>query len=158
MLTDVRIYKNRDSATAMLRKLGIAAVSYPKFFEKQEDGSYKVFVLKAEQSLLSAAVPVVAAAEIANPKQDTFADLEGREAIDERHATRRRQRIQAARDGAVHRPLPDTVSVGAVIREMVRAGHTNAEIWAVVQPKFNIPDSRKWYVSWYKSDMKRNNK
>jgi hypothetical protein len=52
-------------------------------------------------------------------------------------------------------PKPPRVSIGGTIRELHAAGKTNAEIWAVVQPQFSMPDTKKWYVSWYIWDAKR---
>jgi hypothetical protein len=46
-------------------------------------------------------------------------------------------------------PKAPRVTVGGTIRELHAAGRTNPEIWAIVQPQFELSDDKKWYVSWY---------
>jgi hypothetical protein len=46
--------------------------------------------------------------------------------------------------------------IAGVVRERVREGRDNAEIWAEIQPRFRLPDDRKWgYPAWYRAEMKR---
>jgi len=47
------------------------------------------------------------------------------------------------------------ITVASRCREMIRAGHTNAAIWKVIQKQFDLPGSKKSYPAWYRSDMKR---
>jgi len=46
-------------------------------------------------------------------------------------------------------------SCRSVCRELIRAGKTNAEIWAIVQPMFSMPDKHKHYPAWSRNEMKR---
>lgn len=46
-------------------------------------------------------------------------------------------------------------SIGAAIRELVKAGKSNDEIWAVIQKEYNLPDDKRWYAAWYRADAKR---
>lgn len=43
----------------------------------------------------------------------------------------------------------------SVVRAMVAEGKDNPAIWAVIQPKFQLGDDKKWYPGWYRSDMAR---
>ena len=43
----------------------------------------------------------------------------------------------------------------SAIEALIYAGKTNAEIWAIVQPKFQMPETRKTYPSWYRWNLKR---
>lgn len=42
-----------------------------------------------------------------------------------------------------------------IIKELILEGKSNEEIWAVIQPKFNMPDNLKYYPSWYRSYFRR---
>lgn len=54
----VRIVKARDSATAILRKLGVKSRDYALFIEKLADGTLAVQVVKAQMHLHALANPV----------------------------------------------------------------------------------------------------
>lgn len=49
-------------------------------------------------------------------------------------------------------------TVASVCRELLLAGKTNAEVWAVVQPQFSLDDAKKTYPSWYRSELRRQGK
>lgn len=46
-------------------------------------------------------------------------------------------------------------TVAGRCQELVLAGKTNAEIWALVQAEFDLDDSKKSYPGWYRNHMKR---
>lgn len=48
-------------------------------------------------------------------------------------------------------PKPERVTVASTIRGLVDEGKTNAEIWAVIQPRFTLSDDKRWYPSWYRN-------
>lgn len=48
-----RIYKTRDSATAVLRKMGIPACDYNAFIEVMSDGQFACHIARAEMHLES---------------------------------------------------------------------------------------------------------
>lgn len=39
------------------------------------------------------------------------------------------------------------------IRDMLRSGHSNAEIWEVLRVMFNFPESRAFYPAWYRKRL-----
>jgi len=47
----VKIYKRRDSATAVLRKMGIKSSDYASFIEKMGDGRFACQIARAEMHL-----------------------------------------------------------------------------------------------------------
>lgn len=46
-------------------------------------------------------------------------------------------------------------SCSQVARSLILAGKTNAEVWEVIQKKFNLDDKKKGYPAWYRMDLKR---
>ena len=127
----VKIFKTRDSATTLLRKLGINARDYNFFIEKMTDGRFACKVAMAELHLES----------LKNPKPKTIlteAAKAGRRAADpEVKQTKKREGIsQTARD-------------------LILAGKTNQEVWAVLKEAFNLDDSKKHYPTWYRCELKR---
>lgn len=53
-------------------------------------------------------------------------------------------------------PKAPRVSVASTARALIAAGKTNEEVFAVLQKDFALPESKKHYPSWYRSEMKRN--
>lgn len=47
-------------------------------------------------------------------------------------------------------------SVASVVRGLVAAGKTNAEIWEVIKPQFNLGDDKRHYPGWYRNQQLRN--
>ena len=66
----------------------------------------------------------------------------------------RYEEIEPPKKPVKERPA-NTDTCSYVVRSMIAAGKTNAEIWAVIQPRFNLTDKQKNYPSWYRSAMKR---
>lgn len=129
----VKIFKTRDSATSLLRKLGIQSRDYNFFIEKMTDGRFACQVAKAEMHLES----------LKNPAPKTIMGS----AI---KAGRR------ASDPVVKSDKPAKAKgVSAVARELILAGRTNQEVWAVIKEAFNLDDSKKHYPTWYRCEMKR---
>ena len=40
-------------------------------------------------------------------------------------------------------------------RELFTKGGGNDDVWQVVRAEFKLPDSKKWFVAWYRADEKR---
>jgi ribosomal protein S11 len=53
---------------------------------------------------------------------------------------------------------PKKVSVSSFMRQLIREGRTNEQIFEVAKIKFNLPDSKKSYPGWYRAEMIRNGK
>lgn len=139
----VRFYKTRDSATSMLRKMGVQARDYNFFIETLEDGTFACQVAKAEMHLASLKNPVMA--EVGNPApeagQPTKAKRAGRRTTD--------PVIQA------EEPKAKRGGVSTVARELILAGKSNQEVWTILKETFGLDDSKKHYPSWYRCEMKR---
>lgn len=53
---------------------------------------------------------------------------------------------------------PPRETVANVCREMIKAGKSNEQIWAIVKPKFKLDDTKKHYPSWYRCELARKKK
>ena len=124
----VKILKTRDSATTVLRKMGIQSRDYNFFIEKMTDGRIACQVAKAEMHLESLKNPKPAKAESTKA---------GRRATDAEVVKPKRQ------------------GVSSMARDLILAGKTNQEVWAAIKEAFNLDDSKKHYPSWYRCELKR---
>lgn len=59
---------------------------------------------------------------------------------------------------AKQEPKARRVSVSSVAEELLLAGKTNEEVFAVLKEKFKLDDSKKNYPSWYRCRLKRQKK
>lgn len=142
----VRFYKTRDSATSMLRKMGVQARDYNFFIEALEDGTFACQVAKAEMHLASLKNPVMA--EVGNPAPE--ADQVPAAPKAKRTGRRKTDPVIQAEE-----PKAKRGGVSTVARELILAGKTNQEVWAVLKETFGLDDSKKHYPSWYRCEMKR---
>ncbi len=46
-------------------------------------------------------------------------------------------------------------SVASRIRELIKQGKDNKQVWAIVKPEFKLDDNKKHYPGWYRSQMNR---
>lgn len=128
----VKFFKTRDSATSLLRKIGIQARDYNFFIEKMTDGRFACQVAKAEMHLES----------LKNPKP-----------VEEPKAKVAKAGRRAA--GPVGEAKVKKVGVSSVARDLILAGKTNQEVWEVLKEQFNLDDSKRHYPTWYRCEMKR---
>lgn len=45
--------------------------------------------------------------------------------------------------------------ISQTARDLILAGKTNVEVWALLQAQFGLDDSKKHYPTWYRSELKR---
>lgn len=126
MTEETRIYKTRDSATAVLRKLGIAPAVYATFIFSQDDGTYKCAIGAAKLYL-----------EGSNAKATT------------------EPKVEEPTAKAAAEPRAKRAGLANTIREMIVDGMSNEDIWAAVKEKHNLDDRKKHYPGWYRCEMKR---
>lgn len=128
----VKIVARRDSATTILRKMGIHSRDYNAFIEVMTDGKFACHVARAEMHLESLKQAAAKPAKAEKPATKAAPKAEKQPA-----------KREAAR------------TVSTVARELIVAGKTNPEVWAVIQKEFDLDDSKKSYPAWYRSDCKR---
>ena len=120
----VRIYKTRDSATTVLRKMGIPACDYNAFIEVMSDGQFACHIARAEMHLES----------LKNPKP---------------------AETKATKSPASTETKLKRTGISAMARELILAGKTNQEVWAILKETFSLGDNKKHYPGWYRCEMKR---
>ncbi len=122
----VKFYARRDSATTVLRKMGIHARDYNAFIKVMSDGQFACHIARAEMHLESLKNPKPAETKVAK-----VAKVE-------------RPAAETKRTG-----------ISATARALILAGKTNQEVWAELKQQFDLDDSKKHYPTWYRCEMKR---
>ena len=153
----VRFVKTRDSATSILRKLGIQAHDCNFFIEKTSDGQLAVQVAKAQMHLKQLAGNAAEAGVVRAPKVEQkpeakiVLDLMGDGKMEVVKA-------EAAKTTEPKRPgrKSDPSSVSNTVRTMIREGKTNAEIWEVLKNDFALDDKKRGYPAWYRHQLRKN--
>lgn len=139
------IVKTRDGATSILRKLGIKPRDYDFFIEQMLDGRLAVQTHKA-QAHLAALI-----ADAAPPEPVRKSEPQVRP---EPRTKREFSAAPAAKRMGRGRPV-DPNSCASVCRELIRAGKSNDEVWAEVQPRFSLKDSQRHYPAWYRYQLRQ---
>lgn len=136
----VKFYARRDSATTVLRKMGIHTRDYNAFIEVMSDGQFACHIARAEMHLES-----LKNTKAVEPKKQNVLFTSGdKDAI---KADGRRFKVDA--------PKSKRTGISATARELILAGKTNQEVWAELKQQFDLDDSKKHYPTWYRCEMKR---
>lgn len=125
----MKTVKTRDSATTILRKIGINSREYNLFIEKTADG----FVVKDTEARKYICKEVIV--DLITTKDVTIKPAEAEKPA------------PAAK--------PERLSISSMAEQLLLAGKTNAETWAVLKEKFKLGDDKKHYPSWYRSRLRR---
>jgi hypothetical protein len=64
--------------------------------------------------------------------------------------TKKPKRTKKAAVKKVHR-----ITVSAVARALIRQGKSNEQVWETLKSQFKLDDSKKYYPTWYRSELKR---
>lgn len=161
-MSNSTVYKRRDSVVTLLRKMGIDKESYYKFIEAVDGG------FKLNMSAPTKPSAKVKAKEVAKAKAEDAAIKPLKDKIKANAKVVAKTIVKAKKVPTVVRyeeikapkkPTKprdkNTETCSYVARAMITDGKTNAEVWAVIQPRFNLTDAQKHYPSWYRSAMKR---
>lgn len=124
----IRLVKSRDSATAILRKMGIKPRDYDFYIETLHNDQIAVHVEKAEIYLAS----------LLEAKKG-LADIKLGDADKEHRAA-----VKATR-----------TTCSSVAKELILAGKTNQEVWDVISKQFKLDATKKHYPTWYRCQLKR---
>lgn len=131
-----KYYTRRDSATAVLRKLGIPSSQYRNYISIAPDGRFICNIASAEnfvQKLIG---------KSKRPIKTT-------------------QRIRKERgqdvDGSPINPKKKKVTISGLCREKILDGLTNKEVFAAMTKEFGAgsTEGKEGYPSWYRCELKR---
>lgn len=134
----VKILARRDSATTILRKMGIHSRDYNAFIEVMGDGKFACHIARAEMHLES--LKNLAAKTETKPAAKVVHTKSGRRAKDPEVDVP----VKAKREG-----------ISATARTLILEGKTNQEVWEILKARFNLDDSKRHYPTWYRCEMKR---
>lgn len=146
MTEATRIVARRDSATTILRKIGVKVRDYDLFITKQTDGQFAVNVKLATKHVQDVAAQTGADTP---PWEGGAGPVKGTKKVT--------RPAKPTKKGAVSAPRAANGggTVSDEIRRLIKAGRTNAEIWAEVQPRFGLADNKRHYPAWYRSELRR---
>lgn len=150
----VKVVKTRDSATNVLRKLGVKRPAYNLFITKLETGSWEVNLPKVHEAgyaigptkLVQPPVTLAKAEKAAKRAKKTEKKLPVEKPV------------KFKKEEVVKAPVERKVSISSVAEAMILDGKTNEEVFKALQLQFKLDDGRKTYPSWYRSRLKRQGK
>jgi hypothetical protein len=149
-----RVVKTRDAATSILRKLGLKPNMYGLFMKKLDDGRFEVDLPKVYEQ----GYGVNGAIKAEKPtKSEVVGAVKAIDKMAQKMAASVKK-AKAKEPKAKQEPKPRRVSVSSVAEELLLAGKTNEEVFAVLKEKFKLDDSKKNYPSWYRCRLKRQKK
>lgn len=139
-MSELKTVKTRDSAAAILRKMGVAKEMYGKLIRKLDDGRHQVDLTEAQANVAVKAVKEVAA--------KTVKDLVSK-------AGKPKAKQAPKKPKAEKPPRPKRVTVTSVTEDLILDGKSNPEVWAKIKEQFKLSDDKRWYPSWFRSRLKR---
>lgn len=148
-MSEVRTVARRDSATTILRKLGVNSRDYNLFIRADKDG-FVVDVDLAKQHVAKVAEQTAPRAQDNTPPWDPSDESKPTKAGKLPKAPR-----PAVKKAAKEAVRPRDQSLSTTIRGLILKGLDNAAIWAQVQPAFNLDDKKRHYPAWYRGQMRR---
>lgn len=145
----IKSYARRDSATALLRKMGVDKSAY-EFFITPTNGQFDVDMTKVEKHLSDVKSfndELVTCVVVGSTEASVVHPIPEPEVIVIPKATTKK----------VAEPTKpaEEMTVSDVARTLILEGKTNKEVWAVIKAQFNLDDSKKSYPSWYRCELKR---
>jgi len=139
-----KFYARRDSATSLLRKMGVHTRDYAAFI-KNVDGGVELDVSAAEAH--AAKIKEMASGQTLVKKDPPKAKVE--KTVEKSTKAGKPAKAAAKTEKAVRR------TVSSVARELILAGKTNDEVWKALQSEFQLADSKKGYPCWYRADLRK---
>lgn len=150
----------RDSATTILRKLGIQPRDYNLFITETADNKFAVKVGAAEKHLKDLAGPspeelkakAAQAAEVTKLRAKLEQNVKSKKAVIARKEAYRAAQVVA---NPVAEAPTDGESCASYARRTIAAGHTNAEVWDALVRHFKLDDGKRGYPAWYRYQMRK---
>lgn len=157
-MNQVKTLKTRDSAVAVLRKMGIEKANYSKFIAETDDGQFAVKITEAEKSLGKKSdqpmTPSVEDVKRAEKARKIFV-----EAVEEKKKKINKPpvkntRRQPRRDVPQGKAAPEE-NQSQYIRRLIREGYTNQEVWVAFSREFDAPATSKYFPAWYRWKLRK---
>lgn len=146
--SEIRIVARRDSATTILRKLGVNSRDYGLFISAKGKDAFEVYVDAAKKHVANVEAQANKPAKADEPTE--LAPLSS--AIQQ--AAKKRLDVDKKPTKARQGSAAGAVSV--YMKKLIKEGLTNKEIWEKAKVEFELDDTKRHYPAWYRSAMKRN--
>lgn len=144
-----KIVGSRDTATAILRRLGIKPPAYNTFLELLPNNSWEVKM----QKIYDQGYGIVPTA-LAKPAPTKVSKPEAVKVVKPAKA-HKKVATKVAKTKADKTPR---ISCSSVARDLITAGKSNEEVWKVIKEQFKLSDDKRHYPTWYRSQLKREKK
>ena len=145
--------KTRDSATSILRKLGINSRDYNLFIDKYE-GGFHVRISDAKKHVASGMLTdLIANKDVvvkpaATPEGELAKELAGNKQlppVDKEKVAKLVSKVKRQ-------------TISSLTEELIIAGKQNHEVWSAIKERFKLGDDKKHYPSWFRSRLRRQGK
>lgn len=144
----LRCVSRRDSATTMLRKLGITKDRYDDFIVRGDNGEYFVDIEEARASL----------EESKSIKPEVKDEIKSEIKTQLKKIVKTQVKAEVKKVQSKIDIKGEKRTVSSVCRSLIKMGKSNYEVWELVKAEFNLDDSKKHYPSWYRSELTRSGK
>lgn len=139
-----RVFTRRDSATALLKKLGVDKADYNRFIVIDGD-TFTVDPSAVGLAKMAEATNAVAR-QVRGKASAQGPDIDETEAL---AASKPAKKVKAVKAASASKR-----TVTSVAEAMIRAGKTNAEVWTAIQKEFNLDDAKRGYPAWYRRHLR----
>src|SRR5512139_552547 len=154
-----KIYARRDSATAVLRKLGINPRDYNLFIKTKgaefhlDVGAAEAHLKPAEAKPAKPQVTKPAKPQVTKPTKPKVTKPKVTKPV-QPAATQAQDDLLAGMP-SVSTTDYSAYSCAGLCRKLIADGLDNAAVWEIIAKQFNLDDTKRHYPSWYRSQMKR---
>lgn len=128
----MKTVKTRDSATTILRKIGVNNRDYGLFIKRLEDGRFEVDDAAARKKTAGEVINYLVATKDVELKPAPA--TEAKPVKEKRH------------------------TISSLAEELLLAGKSNPEVWTAIKERFKPGDDKKHYPSWFRSRLRRQGK
>jgi len=133
----MKLYARRDSATSVMRKLNIKPRDYNLFITEVEGGfQFDDELAKQHSNQLKMQT---------NPKPKKSVPPEKKKVT----------KLKPSKNPEIEHTPWRAKTCCNVVYGLIKAGKTNQEIWAIIQPMFNLDHAKRNYPSWYRCYFRR---
>lgn len=136
-------FTRRDSATSVLRKMGINSRDYNLFITVDAYGKFELNLDLAKSHAAKIAEQTAPAKKVDEVKKPAVKSV--RKAIAEALETK----TQTATE------VEKTETVSQMARRLILAKHSNKEVWEALVATFQLDAKKRGYPAWYRFELRK---
>lgn len=178
--SDTKTYSRRDSATKVLKKMGVPIEKYDDYIEKTETGvvckiglaNHDYLPSGNEKSSHVRNQKVKKSPGVFNTHEEACTYLLSKGIPKDLHDLYINHMTNGQFGVTVHdnpknivvenidksdknKPVVKAKSVSGRCRELILEGYTNKEVWAAIKEEFELDENKKYYPAWNRGKLKR---